>query len=485
MSIIFVPIYIKYIGIEGFGLVSIFVALSAIFGLLEMGMAPALNREVSNFLGGARSEQYLRNLLRTIEIIFFGVGTFVVLMFYFGSEFIIDSLLKLERSTNNGVNTGFYLMGAIAACRLFENIYSNFIAGFQRQVHLNIINSCIATVKGLGVILVLDWISPTTNTFFAYQLFISILSIVILRFLTYQSFPNSNLTGIFDINSLKSIRRLSASILLILILAQLITHIDKWFIVSSFGLKSFGYYGLATTVAGITYYFSNSIIQAIYPRLCELHGNKKDNEFIEIYHVGTQMVTIFSGGFSIFLFFFADEILFFWTNDRDLVSNVALPLRVLCLCALLNTQIQIPFQAQLAYGWTLLALVIHLLAIIFYFPLLMIMTPRYGLVGVAVSLLIINFGFLIFWPFFMHKKILIQEKLRWYLNDMVIPIFSMLFLGCILKLFSFDTDNRLLQFIYLGVLFVSFILVGIFSCRDFRAFMFNNFIGARVNDGGK
>jgi hypothetical protein len=49
MSLAFVPLYIKYLGIEAYGLIGIFVMLQAWLTLLDMG---ALGREMARFTGG-------------------------------------------------------------------------------------------------------------------------------------------------------------------------------------------------------------------------------------------------------------------------------------------------------------------------------------------------------------------------------------------------------------------------------------------------
>ena len=49
MSLAFVPLYIKFMGIESYGLVGIFASLLALFGLLDMGLSTTLNRELARF----------------------------------------------------------------------------------------------------------------------------------------------------------------------------------------------------------------------------------------------------------------------------------------------------------------------------------------------------------------------------------------------------------------------------------------------------
>jgi O-antigen/teichoic acid export membrane protein len=69
MGVAFVPLYIKYLGMEAYGLIGIFAILQAWLVLLDMGMKPALGREMARFTAGAHNAQSIRDLLRSIELI--------------------------------------------------------------------------------------------------------------------------------------------------------------------------------------------------------------------------------------------------------------------------------------------------------------------------------------------------------------------------------------------------------------------------------
>jgi len=61
----FVPIYIKLMGVEVYGLIGIFMSLTALLALLDMGLSATLNRELSRLSVAEDSAQESRNLVRT------------------------------------------------------------------------------------------------------------------------------------------------------------------------------------------------------------------------------------------------------------------------------------------------------------------------------------------------------------------------------------------------------------------------------------
>ena len=69
MTLAFIPLYIRYLGVEAYGLIGLFVMLQGWLLLLDLGMAPALSREMAGFDGRRGHAQALRNLLRSMEAI--------------------------------------------------------------------------------------------------------------------------------------------------------------------------------------------------------------------------------------------------------------------------------------------------------------------------------------------------------------------------------------------------------------------------------
>jgi hypothetical protein len=72
MNIAFIPLYIQYLGIEAYGLIGAFTIVVMFATLLDAGMTPTLNREMSRFIVGEHDAQSIGDLLRSIELLCFG-----------------------------------------------------------------------------------------------------------------------------------------------------------------------------------------------------------------------------------------------------------------------------------------------------------------------------------------------------------------------------------------------------------------------------
>lgn len=97
MGLAFVPLYIRYLGMEAYGLIGLFAVMQAWLTLLDMGMTPTLNREMARYTAGAHSPQSIRDLLRSLEILCFSVAALIAVGVWAGSGYLASDWLKAEK----------------------------------------------------------------------------------------------------------------------------------------------------------------------------------------------------------------------------------------------------------------------------------------------------------------------------------------------------------------------------------------------------
>lgn len=422
MGLAFIPLYIRYLGIEAYGLIGLFAVLQAWFGLLDMGMTPTLGREMARFTGGTGSTQSIRDLLRSIEIIATGIAVLMATGIAMGSTWVATSWLKAEVLPVSVVAQAFAIMGLVTALRFVEGVYRSAIIGLQRQVLLNVVNSAMATLRGFGAVGVLVWIAPTLQAFFIWQGLVSIATVAILVAATYRSLPRAARTGRFSLDALRGVWRFAGGMLGITFLASLLTQVDKILLSKLLGLSDFGYYTLAAVVAGTLYMLVSPITQAFYPRLCELHAQDNKAVLANTYHNSAQLVSVIAGSAAIVLMLFAETFLRLWTQDAELAMRVAPLLSLLMLGNLLNGLMHIPYMTQLAHGWTGLTIRINIIAVMLIIPAILWVTPRFGAEGAAWVWVCLNAGYLTIGVHFMYRRILTAEKWRWYAQDVLMPL---------------------------------------------------------------
>ena len=442
MGLAFIPLYIKYLGIESYGLIGLFAVLTTCLGLLDMGMTPTLSREMARFTGGSHGAESIRDLLRSIEILTFSIALLIAVGVALCAPWIATYWLSGEKLPVHIVIQSITIMGIVSALRFVETIYHGSINGLQRQVLFNIANSSIATLRGLGAVAILVWVSPTIQAFFLWQGLLSFITLGILASLTYSSLPPINRRARFSPNALRSVWRFAGGMFVISFLALLLTQVDKVLLSKLLTLGEYGYYALAAAVAGALSMLIWPITQSVYPRFCELHVADDRAMLADTYHKSAQLVSVLAGSAAIVMILYGEMFLQLWTQNASLASRTAPMLSLLVLGNLLNGLMWIPFQTQLAHGWTSLSVKVNVVAVAVVVPAILLVTPRYGAIGAAWVWAGLNFGYVLIAAQFMYGRILRSEKWSWYIQDLLMPLGSGLSVALLLKL-SWPAANTL------------------------------------------
>lgn len=468
MTLAFIPLYIKYLGIESYGLIGLFTLLQVCLGLLDIGMTPTLSREMGRFTGGVHSAQSIRDLLRSIEVIGFGIAVFIVSSIALSANWIATSWLQVDSLPVDVINKAFMLMGLVTAIRFMESIYRSSIIGLQHHVFYNVFNSAIATLRGLGAVGVLVWISASIEAFFIWQVAVSIISLIIFMVLTYASLPPAERAGKFSLVALQGIWRFAGGIFGITLLSLLLTQVDKILLSKLLSLKEYGHYTLAATIASGLYAIITPIIQSFYPRLCELHARNDQVGLINTYHKGAQLISVFGGSVAIVIILFSETFLRLWTQDPELAQRNATLVSLLMFGNLLNGLMNIASITQFAHGWTSLTIRINIIAITIIVPAILWATPRFNAEGAAWVWVSLNAGYVLIGIHFMYQRILRNEKWSWYIKDVFIPLFLGIVVASVLSLLWSAEKNILNDIVLLTLAASSTFVVMLFSTSTTR-----------------
>jgi len=161
-----VPFYLKYLGVESYGLIGFYVTLQALIQLLDMGMAATMNREVarSSLSGDYRAAG---ELLQTLALLYWVVAGVIVLTVWLLSPWIGQSWLKPQQLSQETISHVVALMGLVVACRWPIGLYQGVLVGAQRLVFASGISMTMSTLSNIGAVLILMFVSKSIEAFFS------------------------------------------------------------------------------------------------------------------------------------------------------------------------------------------------------------------------------------------------------------------------------------------------------------------------------
>ena len=421
IAVAFVPVYIKFMGIEAYGLVGLFTTLLVLSSGFDLGLSTALARELAGLSTTPRSAEKSRNLAHTFQAIcwIFALGP-LLLLAYFGYH-VGGNWVSGKDLDENTVRNAFLLMGMAVAFQFPFMLYSGGLLGLQRQVPLNIFVALLATVRALGAWLMLWLIAPTIQVFFAWQIFVSLLQSVLSGAILWRFLPKSEERLRIDLSAVSRIWRFALGMSLINIFAIALTQVDKLILSAMLPLNEFGYYSLASTIAFGLLMLSAPFFSGLFPRFTQLIKEKDSQGTSRLYHSASQVLAVIAIPPCLVIAFFSREILLLWIQDAGIAEEARSLVRLLVLGSALNSLMYIPYALQIAHGWTRLSVIQNFLAVLVLIPLLYIAIERFGAEGAASVWILLNAGYLGITIPIMHTRLLKGEKWSWYWNAVCLP----------------------------------------------------------------
>ena len=427
LGLVFVPVYIHYLGMEAYALVGLFALVQSWLTLLDFGMTPTLSREMARFTAGAIPIQSVRNLLRSLEILCLSIAAAVGLTMILGSSSIASDWLQTAHLPIATVAHAMTIMAVVVALRFCEGIYRSALLGLQQQIWFNGASVVLAVLRSGGTVAVITLVSPTIEAFFIWQGLVSLLTLAAFGAKLYLALPNAPKPARFSWRALAEVRRFAGGMIGFSVLAVLMTQVDKLLLSRLLPLETFGFYMLASTVSGVVFLIVAPITQAVYPALVRQAIVGDTSRLSATYHTTTQLACIAIAPAAALLAAFPMTILFAWSNNARLATVAAPALALLTIGNFINGVMQIPLQLQLAYGWTRLVLTVNIAGVLILLPTLLWAVPRYGPIAAAAIWTALNVSNLLIQLPLMHRRLLPGEQWQWYRGDVCRPLAGAMF----------------------------------------------------------
>jgi O-antigen/teichoic acid export membrane protein len=416
VSLAIVPVYVAFLGIEGYGLIGVYLTLYGVMALLDLGLGTTLNRELARLSMQPDSTTEMRELLRTLEILYWSIGILAGLAIALLGPVLAPLWITTDQLPPNTPASALQLMGFAIACQWPLALYQAGLLGLQRQVLLNVISAAATTVRSLGAVLVLWQVAATVEAFLAWQIFASLAETLVTGAAIWRAMPSGAFAK-FRLDLALRLWRFAAGVSAITALSVILTQLDKIILSGVLSLTAFGYYVLAGRLAGGLFYLVGPVIAAFFPRFSQLTAANNENELRRVYHQACQVLSVLVFPPALMLILFPYEILRLWTQSPVIAGNTWLVLCLLAAGTVLNALASPPHVLQLASGWTRLSLANAFITTVLCAPLIYLLAVRYGGVGAAVVWVIVNVGNVCVNAVFTHRRLLRGELWPWLRVD--------------------------------------------------------------------
>jgi len=482
IAILLIPQYIKYLGIESYGLVGFYGTLVGSMALLDLGLSTTINRELARFKSANGEPKAIRDLTFSLEILYWVIGIFISLLIVSLSSAIASHWVKAEHIPIPTVAESVMLMGAVIAFQWPISLYDGALTGLDKQVLNNSITVVMTTLRAAGVIIILRFFSATLEAFFLWQAAISFLYVLVMRIALWKVMPKHQQRPVFSKQELKTVWKFAAGMTGITLVTFFLMQIDKIVLSKILPLTQFGYYTLAFTIATSIGMIVGPISITFFPRFTGLIASGKTDELKNLYHQACKLMATFIFPICLVLLFFIQDIILIWTKNSVTMENTYMMARILIIGSMFNALMVIPYNLLIANGWTKFTIYQNSIAAIVLVPLLFWWTNLYGAMGATFVWLMVNAGYLLISQPLMHRRLLKKELSTWYWNDTIEPLAAPLATVLLIKIsLQFFLPGFQLNLLLIGFIFAVTFAVSVWTMPDTRVFIKRFFQNLLVN----
>lgn len=424
LQLLCVPVIVRLIGVEAYGLIGFFVTLQASLQMLDLGFSTTVNRELARYSTRLESSDESRDFLRTMELVYWGIGIGIGTAIMLLAPSIARHWIQAQHMSLAEVEQAIKLIGVVITLQWPLSFYQGGLMGLQRMTQLNAVRIGSGTLSYGGGLIVLWLISASARSYFLWQSFASFTQVTVTAAVLWKSMPEGTRWPLFDCNRLRGVAHFAAGMGGIAVLGTILGQMDKVVLSRILPLDQFGCYTLAGLLVSGLNLFVSPVFSAVFPRLSEMVARGQREPVRETYHEATQIMACLVLPLAGLMVAFAPLCAVAWTGDTKISGPVASIVSILVVGTAINGLMHIPFALQLAYGWTRLGLQLALLKVALFAPLTVWAAVHFGAKGGAATWALLNIFYLVVGLPLTHRRLLPGEMLPWLLRDLGYPLLA-------------------------------------------------------------
>ncbi|MDR1582693.1 MAG: oligosaccharide flippase family protein [Prevotellaceae bacterium] len=414
---IFVPFYLKILGVESYAVIQFHAVLLGIMAFADAGLTATLSRE---FARADKNDNYKANLLRTFEYCYLAILIFVATVIVGFSSVIAEKWLNIEHIQASDIALYIKLIGISIALQMMTTLYQGGLIGLQKQVLANTL-SIGWNVCRSGLILIPLYFFPSLHLFFIWQVVLNALYLLTLK-KTVSGSLKPVYKPMFHKKLLSGVWRFALGMMGMSLLSSILIQSDKLIVSNILSLTEFGYYSLASAMGQMPMMLTTPIGIAVYPKLTQLVSGNKTSEEKRYFGMYSFITVSIGVTLMLVLFCYAQDYLFIWTRKHEIASAAYRTVRVLCIGTFFQITQLVPYYIGVAHGHTRTNVIIGICSVIFIIPALIFSAEKWGLIGAAFPWLIMSIVTFFALSAIVLKKFLPHIFMAWFGKNILLPV---------------------------------------------------------------
>ncbi len=477
------PVYLRYLGVEVYGLIGFYTTLLLCVQVFDMGMATTLNREVARHGEGFLNEENAR-LLRNVEWIYLAVSIVLVLVMWSVGGWLAQQWFTAKSLSSSDITFALYGIGVSIAIRLPINVYQGVLFGAQKMHVVSLISIVQIIFGALGAYLLMRFYKADIVIFFIWQICTALLHLLCIRTLVLQGAPK--LTQRTEgLQQLMSLWRYSLGVGLVSIAGLVLSQVDKVVLSKTLDLEHYGYYMLATSLAASIHIVVGPFYNLFFPIVNRLVASKRHDELLTKYQFYSSSLASCIFPLVLYFLLFLPQLLALWIHDSQAIVQITPIASLLIFASGTHAMMHLPHALMMAHGVSKAYLLMYLVLILLSLPITAFLSLQHGAIGGAIGQIVLFFTYASVGTWITHRYCLKGYAFKWLFRDIGRPFVIVVFFAYLASVLninahsSFSLSGFISSFFSLLFVFSLCILVGP-STREFLFINMKNLISKRL-----
>ncbi len=415
-----VPLVLRLLGAEAYGLVGVSVIVQACMQSLDLGIGQAVSLQVARFRGRQITKNEMELLAAGGERLFAGIAlaaacSLVLFGISSGEEWV-----DAEKLTPSTIVKCLSLIAISAGLRFLSGAYKALLTGFEKIVELSLLSFVFGIGRTAAVVAWLLWIRASAVDYFTLMVFFILLELVFLRIRATRcvSLGSSRAAGLSEIWRL---RKMAGSLALLNLLWLASSQVDRVVFSGVLSLTDFGHFSAVAVLASSLYLITLPAIQAIQPRMARLYAAGTLEEFARLFRRATQLLTVVASAITASLAYHAESALRFWMHDDAAASAWSTTFQVYAVGHAVASVHALAFSAQYSAGRLRLQLWGSVVFTALWVPAALVAGMKGNTMETGGLWMLGNVAFLLVWTPQAIQHATGVHAYRWLLADILLP----------------------------------------------------------------
>lgn len=415
---LFVPLYIKYLGIEAYGVIAFHSVLLGILFIADAGLSSAFAREVAK---GNHNEAGLATLLRSLE------GAYLVILFMIAcgvglaSGWIANSWLKPSQEVPALIlQTSIILMAATAAIQVAMSLYNGGLMGAEYHTIANSFQIAFSMARS-GLVILPLYFYPSLVVYFSWQLLVCVFFLFWMRRTVWHKLELSS-SAKFSIEALRNISKFALGMLGVAVISALITQLDKLVLSKMLSLQDLARYTVAGMLAQVPSIITLPIAVSLLPRLTRWVNERQTDVLVSLYQRFSYVIASIAATAGLIVALNPEQLIALWTGSSNLSSGLDMTVRILVAGHVMLALQYMPYYLSIANGHTRTNMIIGMAFLLVTPFILIVLIREFGITGAAVPWLLMNTCATILLATVLTRRFLNGQLRQWWINGFGAPL---------------------------------------------------------------